>query len=286
MKTTSRSVRRLRRSLNPVRVGGALFVLVVVIVTILVPLLGLPDPLAQHIPEKLGGIGTPGHPLGTDRFGRDLLSRLLFGARIELVVSIGATAVALVVGVALGMLGGFLGRFVETITMRTVDVILAFPPIVLALLIVTIYGPGIVTLIVTMGILFSPRFARLTYGQVVTVRNLEYVEASRVFGNSTLRTMLTVVLPNVSAPIIVQLPLTLATSILLESGLSYLGLGVVPPTPSWGLMVADGQRDMIANPALVALPSAVIVATILAFGLVGDILRDWLDPRRGMASNL
>ena len=282
MKTTSRSVRRLRRSLNPIRMGGAIFILLIVVLTLAVPLLAIPDPLAQDIANSLQPIGSPGHVLGTDRFGRDMLSRLLFGARIELVVALGATAVALVLGVTLGMLGGFLGALAETLTMRTVDVILAFPPIVLALLIVTIYGPGVFT----MGILFSPRFARLTYGQVVTVKHLEYVEAARVFGNSPLRTMLAVVLPNVSAPIIVQLPLTLATSILLESGLSYLGLGVVPPTPSWGLMVADGQRDMIANPSLVALPSAVIVATILAFGLLGDILRDWLDPRRGMASNL
>lgn len=286
MKTTSRSVRRLRRSLNPIRMGGAIFILLVVVLTLLGPILAIPDPLTQDIANRLQPIGYPGHVLGTDRFGRDMLSRLLFGARIELVVALGATALALVIGVTLGMLGGFLGALAETLTMRTVDVILAFPPIVLALLIVTIYGPGVSTLIITMGILFSPRFARLTYGQVVTVKHLEYVEAARVFGNSPLRTMLTVVLPNVSAPIIVQLPLTLATSILLESGLSYLGLGVVPPTPSWGLMVADGQRDMIANPSLVALPSAVIVATILAFGLLGDILRDWLDPRRGMASNL
>ena len=286
MKTTSRSVRRLRRSLNPIRMGGAIFILLIVVLTLAVPLLAIPDPLAQDIANSLQPIGSPGHVLGTDRFGRDMLSRLLFGARIELVVALGATAVALVLGVTLGMLGGFLGALAETLTMRTVDVILAFPPIVLALLIVTIYGPGVSTLIITMGILFSPRFARLTYGQVATVKHLEYVEAARVFGNSPLRTMLAVVLPNVSAPIIVQLPLTLATSILLESGLSYLGLGVVPPTPSWGLMVADGQRDMIANPSLVALPSAVIVATILAFGLLGDILRDWLDPRRGMASNL
>ena len=252
MKTTSRSVRRLRRSLNPIRMGGAIFILLIVVLTLAVPLLAIPDPLAQDIANSLQPIGSPGHVLGTDRFGRDMLSRLLFGARIELVVALGATAVALVLGVTLGMLGGFLGALAETLTMRTVDVILAFPPIVLALLIVTIYGPGVSTLIITMGILFSPRFARLTYGQVVTVKHLEYVEAARVFGNSPLRTMLAVVLPNVSAPIIVQLPLTLATS----------------------------------NPSLVALPSAVIVATILAFGLLGDILRDWLDPRRGMASNL
>ena len=286
MATSSRSMRRLRNSLNPIRLGGVVFVVLIVLITLLAPILGLPDPIQQDIPNKLLPIGAEGHLLGTDRFGRDILSRLVYGARVELVIALGATALALVLGTVLGLLGGYFGGFVETLSMRSTDVILSFPPIVLALLIVTIYGSGSLTLIVVMGILFAPRFARLTYGQVVSIRSAEYVEAARVFGSGPWRTMFGVVLPNVSAPIIVQAPLTLATSILLESGLSYLGLGVSPPTPSWGLMVADGQRDLVSYPSLVLLPSLVIVLTILAFGLVGDIMRDWLDPRRGMASNL
>lgn len=224
--------------------------------------------------------------MGTDRFGRDILSRLIFGGRVELLIALGATAVALLLGTFLGLVGGYFGGIAEVLSMRSVDVILGFPPIVLALLVVTIYGSGAATLIVVMGILFAPRFARLTYGQVVSIRNVEYVEAARVFGSGPVRIVGTVVLPNVSAPLIVQAPLTLATSILLESGLSYLGLGVTPPNPSWGLMVADGQRDIIAHPSLVTIPALLIVTTILAFGLVGDVMRDWLDPRRGMASQL
>jgi len=277
------SRRRLIEALNPVRISACLIVILVVVATIAAPVLGLPDPTGQDIVHKLQLPLSAGHLLGTDQFGRDQLSRLVFGARVELLVSLGATSLALVGGTLLGLLGGYFGRWVETLTMRTVDVVLAFPPIILALLVVAIYGPGLVTLIFVMGLLFSPAYARLTYGQVVAVRNSEYVEAANVFGSTNSKTIFQVVLPNVLAPIIVQLPLTLAAAILLESGLSFLGLGVVPPTPSWGLMVADGQRFMISNPDLILVPSIMIALTILAFGLVGDTLRDWLDPRRATA---
>lgn len=270
---------------SPLRIIVAVFIVLLVLAMIGADWIGLSDPAAQDIVHKLLPIRSPGHILGTDQFGRDMLSRLVFGARVELVVSLGATTVAIILGTILGLVGGFYGRLAEALTMRSVDVILAFPPIILALLIVTIYGPGILTLIFVMGLLFAPAYARLTYGQVLTLKSAEYVEASMVFGATKRSTLLSVVLPNVAAPIIVQLPLTLASAILLESGLSYLGLGIVPPTPSWGFMVADGQRYMTSNPELVLLPSLAIALTILAFGLLGDVLRDWLDPRRAIAKN-
>ncbi|GAB2530296.1 peptide/nickel transport system permease protein [Paramicrobacterium agarici] len=276
---------RLLEALSPLRTIAAVFIVAVLIATVAADWLPVASPVQQDIAQKLQPVGADGFVLGSDQFGRDILSRLVFGARTELVVALGATAVAIIVGTVLGLIGGFYGRWAETITMRAVDVILAFPPIILALLVVTIYGPGVVTLIFVMGLLFAPAYARLTYGQVLTVKSAEYVEASQVFGASKRATLFSVVLPNVATPIIVQMPLTLAASILLESGLSYLGLGIVPPTPSWGFMVADGQRYMTSNPELVLIPSLMIALSILAFGLLGDFLRDWLDPRRSMAKN-
>lgn len=279
-----RRPRRLREALGPLRLLALAYVVVLVALTALAPVLPfVQEPSAQDIAHRLQGPGAPGHLLGTDLFGRDSLARLIHGGRVELVIALGATALALVLGTTLGLVGGFYGRLASTLTMRTVDVVLAFPPVVLALLVVTINGPGALTLIVVMGVLFSPAYARLVFGQVMAVRSMEYVEASLVFGTPRWRTLLTVVLPNVATPLIVQVPLTLAASILLESGLSYLGLGVVPPTPSWGYMVAEGQRFLSSDPGQVLLPSAVIAVTILAFGFVGDTLRDWLDPRRSMA---
>lgn len=283
--TRNKGRSRVREAVTPLRAIAAVFITVTIIATIVANWLPIASPVQQDITQKLLPIGSNGYLLGTDQFGRDILSRLVFGARTELVVALGATAVAIVVGTVLGLIGGFYGRWAETITMRAVDVILAFPPIILALLVVTIYGPGIVTLVFVMGLLFAPAYARLTYGQVLTVKSAEYVEASQVFGATKRATLFSVVLPNVATPIIVQMPLTLAASILLESGLSYLGLGIVPPTPSWGFMVADGQRYMTSNPELVLIPSLVIALSILAFGLLGDFLRDWLDPRRAMAKN-
>ena len=163
--------------------------------------------------------------------------------------------------------------------MRGVEVIMAFPPIVLALLIVTIYGSGQLTLIVVMGLLFTPAFARLSYGQTLSVKNSEYVEAARAFSARTPTILFAVVLPNISGPVIAQFPVTIANAVLLGSGLSYLGLGISPPTPSWGAMVASGQRFMPVSPDLVIVASVTVALTVLAFGLVGDAIRDALDPK-------
>ncbi|WP_167349836.1 ABC transporter permease [Pseudarthrobacter sulfonivorans] len=253
---------------------------VIIIVMILAPVIAPSDPLAQDIANKRLPVFTPGHLLGTDELGRDVLTRIMYGARIELFIALGATVFAAIAGTFMGIVGGFFGGIAETVTMRLiVDVILAFPPIILALLAVTIYGPGPITLIMVMGVLFAPTFARITYGQTLSVKREEYVEAARAFGAKTPVTLFKVILPNVSAPIIVQFSLTMAQAILLESGLSYLGLGVVPPEPSWGAMVAEGQRYITSDPMGLLVPSAALVLTILAFGLLGDGLRAYLDPK-------
>lgn len=272
-------LRRLFAAFTPARAAALTLLLLLIIASMLAPVL-TPDPLAQDVVNARAPLGTAGHLLGTDAYGRDVLSRLLHGAGVELVIAFGAMIVAFVLGTTLGLLGGYFGGTAETVTMRVVvDVLLAFPPVILALLIVTIYGSGTTTLIVTLGVLFSPVFARTAYGQTLSVRRTEYVEAARAYGGSVPRVLLGTVLPNISAPLIVQASIVMAGAILLESGLSYLGLGVVPPAPSLGSMVAEGQRYMSNDPQLILLPSALIVLAILSFSLVGDTLRDWLDPR-------
>lgn len=271
---------KLRQVMGPLRTAALVYVAAIIVVMILAPVIAPADPLAQDIANKRLPLFATGHLLGTDELGRDVLTRIMYGARIELFIALGATVFAAIAGTIMGIVGGFFGGVAETVTMRLiVDVILAFPPIILALLAVTIYGPGPITLIMVMGVLFAPTFARITYGQTLSVKREEYVEAARAFGAKTPVTLFKVVLPNVSAPVIVQFSLTMAQAILLESGLSYLGLGVVPPEPSWGAMVAEGQRFITSDPMGLLVPSAVLVLTILAFGLLGDGLRAYLDPK-------
>jgi peptide/nickel transport system permease protein len=278
--TASRSTARILRAFTPLRWAALVVVLVIAVTAALAPLIQPHDPIAQDVANPHQPPGTSGHLLGTDELGRDVLTRLVYGARVELLIALGATSLAAVCGTLLGLVGGFFGGILEFLSMRLVsDVLLAFPPIILALLVVTIYGPGEWTLIVVMGILFTPAFARIVYGQTLSVKRLEYVEAAKAFGAKTPTALFGVVLPNVAAPIVVQFSLIMAAAILLESGLSFLGLGVVAPAPSWGSMVASGQRYMATDPSTILVPSAMVVVTIVSFGLLADALRDWLDPR-------
>ncbi|NMR32247.1 ABC transporter permease [Crystallibacter degradans] len=270
----------LKRAFTPVRLAAAVMVLVFILVMILAPLIAPADPLEQNIAMRFAPLGTPGYLLGADELGRDVLSRVIFGIRTELLVALSATLVAMVIGTVLGLVAGYFGGIIETLSMRGVDVILAFPPIIIALLATTLYGPGPGTLIAVMGVLFIPAFARIVYGQTLSVGRAEFVEASEVFGARVFVRLFRVILPNVIAPVFVQFSLTMATAILLESGLSYLGLGIVPPAPSLGTMVAEGQRYMSTEPAALLVPGTIVSLTILGFSLLGDALRDWLDPRR------
>lgn len=274
----TRSARSGRR-FPPVAVVAAAVVGVITLLAIVAPWLGLPDPTEQDASVRMSPVGTPGHPLGTDHSGRDMLSRLIFGARVELLTALGATVFAAVIGVTIGLLAGYLAGLVRSLLMRFIDVLLSIPPLILALFAVTLFGAGVVTLVVAIGLTLIPSFARVTYGQVLVVRETEFVEADRLYGRRPLSIMYGAILPNSSAPIIVQFTLNIAAAILLESGLSFIGLGIVPPDPSWGSMVAEGQRYMVDNPSLIVVPSLAIVVVILAFSLFGDGLRRWLDPR-------
>ena len=247
------------------------------------PVLPLPDPVKIDVAHRLAG-WSGAHLLGLDEYGRDELSRLVWGARISLAVAAGATGIACVLGVLLGLVGGFLGRLAELLAVRSMDVVLCFPPLLLALLMVTLLGPGALTLIPVLALLYLPGFVRVVYAGVLSVRAQDYVEAMRALGAGRLRIMLVTILPNVGGPILVQLSLSAASAVVLESGLSFLGLGVVPPSPSWGLMIGAARSTMVQAPLLLLWPCLALGITIFALNALCDALRDAFDPHGRIAA--
>jgi ABC-type dipeptide/oligopeptide/nickel transport system permease subunit len=220
------------------------------------------------------------HWLGTDDLGRDEVSRLIYGARVSLLAGMISVGIAASVGVPLGLTAGYVGGLVDEAVMRMVDAILAFPALVLALAISAALGPGLVSSMMAIGFVTIPAFARLTRGQVLAVRNLDFVESARAIGAGTSRILGIHVLPNALSPLIVQASLSIAFAILTEAGLSFLGLGVQPPTPSWGSMLLTGKNYLVTAPWLSLAPGLAIFATVISFNLLGDALEDALDPRR------
>jgi peptide/nickel transport system permease protein len=219
------------------------------------------------------------HLLGTDEFGRDILSRLAYGARITLLVAAASVIMAVVGGTLLGSVAAYAGRGVEAVIMRTMDGMLCFPPILLGIFVVTFLGQSLVNLILVIGGLYIPRFTRVVHSSTLAIREMEYVESARALGASAVRIVAQAILPNILAPILVQASLAAGHAILLESGLSFLGLGPPPPTPSWGRMVEQSGRFMQLSVLPLLWPSAAISVTVLSFNLLGDGLRDLLDPR-------
>jgi peptide/nickel transport system permease protein len=219
------------------------------------------------------------HLLGTDDLGRDVLSRIIYGTRVSLEVGIIAVGIAVVLGVAFGLLAGYAGGLIEEVVMRVVDALQAFPGLILALGITAALGPGIGNAMIAIGIVATPAFARLTRAQTLTMREREFVQAARVLGASPWTIVTRHIWPNVTAPIIVQATLLIATAIVTEASLSFLGVGVVPPTPSWGSMIRIGSQYLEVAPWIAFAPGVAIFATVLAFNFVGDGLRRALDPR-------
>jgi peptide/nickel transport system permease protein len=236
------------------------------------------DPIALGLGQQLKAPSLE-YPLGTDELGRDLLSRLLWGARYTLLITIGAVALALIVGTIAGIYSGFLGGWSDTIIMRVMDVLLAIPGFLLAIAIIAALGVGIVNVIIAVGVHAIPVFARIVRGATLSVREQEYVQAARALGSPNSRIMWRHILPNVTPPVLVQTTLQLATAILTASGLSFLGLGTQPPTPEWGAMLSAGRTYITSNPQLAAIPGLAILLVALGFNLMGDGLRDALDPR-------
>ncbi len=275
----SRSTRHLWRQLwrRKTAVLGLILAAIVLVGAFLAPWLAPEDPLAMS-PRRFAAPSASAW-LGTDQFGRDLLSRLLYGARVSMVVAFAAVGMATVIGGMIGLCAGYFGGRVDLFLMRGVDVLMAFPTLLLALAVVATFGGSTRNLILAVTLAYIPIFSRVVRGSALSVKQNDFVEASRALGARDARIMFRSVLPNVLAPIIVQATFNLSTAIMIEAALSFLGLGVQPPAPSWGNMLSEARNFMELDPWLALAPGGAITLAVLGFNLFGDGLRDILDPR-------
>ncbi len=259
-------------------VWGSLMVLFVLAIALFCTLLAPHDPL-KTAPEDQLRPPSREYWLGSDRFGRDQLSRLMYGTRTSVLISFGSVAIAIAIGVVVGLISGYYGGMLDNVIMRLLDVVFAFPVILLALVVIAIFGPSLFNLLLTIGFIYSVQIARVTRGSVLSVKEKDFVEGVRSVGARDASIMFYFILPNVMAPIIVQATFFLSLAIQIEAALSFLGLGTQPPTPSWGLMLNESRRFMEFAPWLAIFPGLAIIFAVLAFNLVGDGLRNALDPR-------
>ena len=262
---------------NPIGIAGALIVVGTVVIAIGAPLIAPFDPDAQEAKRLLGPSWT--NLMGTDELGRDTFSRIVFGARVSLQVGIVSVLVALLVGSLLGVLAGFYGGALDAWTMRLVDILFAFPGLILAIVIAGLLGPSRNNAMIAIGVVFAPAFARVIRGSVLGVMSEPYVEAGRVIGATNVRLVRLHLLPNIMAPLIVMTTVYLSSAILAEAGLSFLGLGTQPPEPSWGGMLNNARKYMEINSWMAIFPGLAIMIVVLGLNFLGDGLRDVLDPR-------
>jgi peptide/nickel transport system permease protein len=272
-------VRRLSGAVlgRPVILASALFIVAITLAAVVVPILPLRDPAEQSVIRRLKP--PDGESVfGTDRLGRDILSRVLWGAQVSLIVGVGVVAVSALFGTVVGLVSGYFRGPVSDVLLRLVDILLAFPPLILAMVMVTVLGSSIVTVVIAISLGVIPRFARVARATILAIRERDFVLASRALGASTPRIMLRHVLLNAVDPLIVLTTLLVPTAILTEAMLSFLGLGITEPTPTWGNMINNGRLVLREAPWLTIFPSAAIVLTVIAFNLLGDAVRDALDP--------
>ena len=262
---------------NPVGLVGLILVLLFSLLAIAAPLVSPFDPIAQPARRLLPPGGQ--YLFGTDEFGRDVLSRIIYGSRVSLQVGIISVGIALLAGGTTGIVSGYYMGLVDSLVQRVVDIVFAFPTIILIIAIAGVLGPSIGTAMVAIGIVYSPLFARIARGPTLAVMQQQYVEGARAVGVEQWRIMLRYVLPNIAAPVIIQATLSFSTAILGEATLSFLGLGTQPPDPSWGTMLSSGRRYMELAPWVAVFPGVAIALAVLGLNMLGDALRDALDPR-------
>jgi peptide/nickel transport system permease protein len=259
-------------------VAGIIVIFLSIIAAIFSPQLSPYDP---NEPDLVNSLLKPSwqHLLGTDSLGRDTLSRIIYGARTSMIIGLSAVAIAAALGITLGLIAGYSGGILYTVIMRFIDAFMAFPMIMLILVIAAMLGQGMVNIIVALGIGMMAGYARLLCGQVLSVKENDYIIAEKSLGANNLRIMFRHILPNCLAPLIVMMTMMLGGAILAEAGLSFLGIGINPPTPAWGAMVNNGYRYLLSDPVLSFAPGVAIMLVVFAFNMVGDGLRDALDPK-------
>ncbi len=273
-----RTIRQLVRTF-PLAASGLIAIVLLIGAAVFAPVVAPYDPASQPGPR----FSDPSREflMGTDNLGRDVFSRVVYGARASMFVGMAAVAIALVIGGFLGIVAAYYLGYLDTAIMGIMDILFSFPPLILILAVSAALGPSLTTATLVIGLVYSPRFARIARGPALAVMQEQYVEAARVVGVAPWRIILRHLLPNVTAPLIILTSLSVSTAILTEATLSFLGLGVQPPTPSWGVMLSDARTYMIISPWVAIFPGAAIMIAVLAFNLLGDDLRDALDPRLG-----
>ena len=262
---------------NPVGVMGVALVMLFVILAVAAPIVSPHDPIAQLAKRLLAPDSK--HPMGTDEFGRDVLSRIIYGSRVSLQVGIISVGIALLLGGTVGLMSGYYMGLFDSLVQRLVDILFAFPTVILIIAIAGVLGPSIGTAMLAIGLVYSPQFARITRGPTLAVMHQQYVEGAHAIGVPQWRIMLRYVLPNIAAPVIVQATLSFSTAILAEATLSFLGLGTQPPDPSWGTMLNSSRRYLELAPWVAIFPGIAIALAVLGLNMLGDALRDALDPR-------
>lgn len=255
---------------------GAGILLVLVVSALFAPLIAPHQPLRQNLSEDLIAFSVD-HPLGTDKLGRDILSRILHGGRVSLLVGVSTVTLSLTIGLIVGSLSGYFGGWIDHLLMRLVDILLAFPGILLAIAFTAVLGPGLDHVVIALCLIGWTSYARLVRGEILALRERDFIQAARALGCEPWRIIMRHLLPNLVPPLLIQSTFGLAAAIVAEGSLSFLGLGVEPPTPSWGSMLNDGRQFLLVAPHLTTYPGLAIMLTVLALNLVGDALQERLD---------